>query len=67
MKAQGQWIISILLFGAMIESAITSLDKYITGNENTSTVLTWVLFLFMIWIGPTWRELEDYWREKYGK
>jgi len=67
MKVQGQWILTIMLFGAMIELTITNLDKLLNGNDNISTILTGVLFLFMVLIGPTWGDLEDYWREKYGK
>ena len=67
MNAESRWIITMILVGALLASIVINIDFYFSKSNYFSTWMILVLFIFAILTGPSWSEVDEYWRNKYGK
>lgn len=67
MKEEGRWIIFIISFGALLADIFHNAVGFLAPDSWTASVIIWVAFFVCLIMSPSYSEVSDYWRRKYGK
>ena len=65
MEAEGKWIITIMTVGAFFGHIIWAIINYATGTSVADACLI-AFFIGILLVAPSYSEVDDYWRKKYG-
>lgn len=65
MDAEGKWIVTIMALGALIGRIIWGIISYGVGISVADACLT-AFFIGILLVAPSWNDVDDYWRKKYG-
>ena len=66
MEVEGRWIITIMTVGAFMGHIIWWLINYALGTGVADASLI-SFFIGALLLAPTYTEVENYWRKKYGE